>query len=108
MINKINKGCDMEKIKHIVGDTVTLEINVSNISDNIDTKLYLYKTYSSDGMKNLIKIIPPTKIDKDNNTITFVYNTDDFLKGPTTYYGHFVLNNNGIIMNNYYRIRATF
>jgi len=97
----------MVNIKHNVRDTITLDVDVENLSDNAtDIVLTLYKYSTSDGLSGEIKKVYPTSVDGDK--ITFIYNTNDFLTKPTTYYGWFTVNNNGIILNIYYRFRATY
>ena len=98
----------MERISHKVGDTVTLQITIDNLSSNYtDAKLSLFRRNTNNGFTGLIKELTPAKLMNDN-TFVFIYNTDDFLTCRTTYYGHFKVNNNGIILNNYYKIRAIY
>lgn len=98
----------MDRISHKVGDTVTIKVSVDNLSDNYsDVELSLYRRNSNVGFVGLIKKVSPTSVN-ENGEFTFVYNTDDFMNARTTYYGHFKINNNGIILNNYYKIRAIY
>lgn len=97
----------MTIIKHKVGDTVTIEVTVDNLSeDYISPELKLYGKKSRDGFKDIIKTVEPQDI--VDNKFIFVYNTDDFIKYPKTYYGHFNIDNDGIILNNFYKIKATY
>ena len=97
----------MINFKHNVKNTITLDVKVENLSDDAsDIKLVLYRYSTSDGLKEEIKTIYPDHIDGD--TIIFIFNTNDFLYKPTTYYAWFTVNNNGIIINSYYRIRAVY
>ena len=97
----------MQKIEHKVGDTVTIEVTIDNLSDNYeDAKLTLYRYNKSTGLTGEIKSLIPS--DKVDNKFTFMYNTDDFMSKPMTYYGHFYIDNDGLIMNNYYKIRARY
>ena len=97
----------MERITHIVGDTVTLEVSVDNLSDNYSSpKLELYKRKTRTGFDELIKTIEPVSV--IDNKFVFIYNTDDFIKYPMTYYGHFYVDNDGVKLNNYYKIKATY
>lgn len=97
----------MTRVTHKVGDTVTLEVTIDNLSDNYQSpKLELYKTKTRTGFSDLIKVIEPA--DVIDNKFVFIYNTDDFVKYPMTYYGHFSVNNDGIKLNEYYKIKATY
>ena len=97
----------MERITHKVGDTVTLKVSVDNLSENYkDAKLTLYKSNTSMGLSGVIKEVSPVSV--ENGTFVFVYDTIDFLNRQTTYYAHFIVNNNGIIINNYYKIKAVY
>jgi len=97
----------MEKITHKVGDTVTLKVKVDNLSENYsDVKLSLYKRNTANGFTDLIKEILPSSV--ENGEFTFIYDTVDFMSKQMTYYGHFFINNNGIILNNYYKIKAKY
>lgn len=97
----------MTNINHIVGDTVTIEVTINNLSKEAkEASLSLFAKKTRFGFDGLIKKIQPTQ--QIGNKYIFVYNTDDFVKYPITYYGHFILNNNGIILNNFYKIKATY
>ena len=97
----------MTTISHKVGDTVTIEVNVDSLTDNYTVpELTLFKKKTRLGFEEPIKIITPTK--NIDNKFIFIYNTEDFNKCPMTYYGHFVINNNGIILNIYYKIKAIY
>ena len=97
----------MNKINHIVGDTVTIEITVDNLSNDFKAPvLELYLTKNRQGFSKLVKTLDP--IQQIDNKFIFMYNTEDFVKYPLTYYGHFSINNNGVILNNYYKIKATY
>jgi len=93
--------------KHKVRDTVTLNVEIDNLSSNASNiKLTLYRKNMAQGLSDKIKEVSPQSI--DGNKITFVYNTNDFLTRPTTYYGWFTINNNGVIINTYYKIKAQY
>lgn len=97
----------MTSISHKVKDTVTIEVTVDNLTDNYTIpELNLFRKKTRQGFEELIKTITPTK--NIDNKFIFIYNTEDFTKYPMTYYGHFSINNNGIILNIYYKIKATY
>ena len=97
----------MTKINHTVGDTVTIEVTVDNLSDNYTSPtLRLYKKKTRNGFDEIIKTVEP--IDVIDNKFIFVYNTEDFTKYPIVYFGHFQINNDGIVLNNYYKIKAMY
>ena len=97
----------MDRISHIVEDTVTIEITVDNLSTTFDSPvLKLFLTKNRQGFNKLIKTLDPVK--QIDNKFIFMYNTEDFVKHPLTYYGHFSINNNGVFLNNFYKIKATY
>jgi len=97
----------MFKFSHPVGDTVTLSVKVDNLSDDYsEAALDLHRRNSSQGLQDLIKSVPVDS--RDGDDLTFVYNTEDITHAPKNYYGHFHVDNNGIMINTYYKIRATY
>ena len=99
----------MQTIKHIVGDTVNLSIKVENLSeDATDIYLDLYKRRTSNGLDDRISRISPTLLNFDTGEVGFHYNSDEFIKRPGTYFGHFHVNNDGTIENMFYRIKARY
>jgi len=97
----------MDKIEHTVGDTVILKVTVNDLSDNYsDVSLKLYRRIGINGLTDLIKEVLPKE--RNGNTFIFEYNTNDFIKKPLTYYGHFSISNDGKILNIFYKFKAKY